>query len=218
MKRLLLIVWLLWFGILTSQAATLNLSQTPLFISSSVAPLTMLILERDHKLYFEAYNDASDINGDDVIDLRFNPAIDYYGYYDSYKCYGYSGLQQFFYPISVTSTKKCVGAWSGNFLNYVTTARLDAIRKVLYGGYRSNDALNQTILERTYIPQDGHSWGKEYTSFAVDGYNISDYTPLLPLVRHASFICQYHAKKWNQRPFIASGSQPTLSHMGVGQH
>ncbi|RAP38597.1 hypothetical protein B1207_01590 [Legionella quinlivanii] len=180
MKRLLLIVWLLCFGILTSQAATLNLSQTPLFISSSVAPLTMLILERDHKLYFEAYNDASDINGDDIIDLRFNPAIDYYGYYDSYKCYGYSGLQQFFYPVSATSTKKCIGAWSGNFLNYVTTARLDAIRKVLYGGYRSNDALNQTILERTYIPQDGHSWGKEYTSFAVDGYNISDYTPLLP--------------------------------------
>ncbi len=42
---------------------------------------------------------------------------------------------------------------------------------------RSIDSQNQTILQRTYIPQDGHSWGKEYQSSAIDGYDISQYAP-----------------------------------------
>ena len=68
--------------------------------------------------------------------------------------------------------------WSGNWLNYITTARIDSMRKVLYGGYREVDSTTQTILRRAYIPQDAHSWAKEYTSEAVDGYRIKDYTPL----------------------------------------
>lgn len=159
-------------------AAPLNLSQTPLFLTDSVPPLTMLVISRDHKLYYEAYNDITDINGDGQINLKFTPGIDYYGYFDSYKCYGYDSANQYFYPLSHTSTKQCSGSWSGNFLNYITTARLDAIRKALYGGYRAIDNENETILQRTYIPQDAHSWGKEYNSFGIDGYNISDYTPL----------------------------------------
>ena len=31
---------------------------------------------------------------------------------------------------------------------------------------------------RSYIPQDAHSWGKEYESIARDGYDIREYTPL----------------------------------------
>lgn len=178
MKRILLLICLvsqLFFN--SSIAAPLNLSQSPLFLTNSVAPLTLLVLSRDHKLYFEAYNDTSDINEDGTVDLTFIPTIDYYGYFDSDKCYAYDSGQLYFYPVSVTATGKCSGQWSGNFLNYITTARLDAIRKVLYGGYRSVDSTSQTILQRTYIPQDGHSWGKEYRSLAVSGYNISDYTP-----------------------------------------
>jgi type IV pilus assembly protein PilY1 len=49
---------------------------------------------------------------------------------------------------------------------------------VLYGGTRDTDTATETILRRAYIPQDGHSWAKEYTSLAVDGYRIGDYTPL----------------------------------------
>ncbi len=178
MKRLItsfLLVFSLFAGFV--RAAPLNMSQTPLFLTDSVAPLTMLVVSRDQKLYFEEYNDTTDVDGDGAIELRFKPSINYFGYFDSYKCYAYDGTNQYFYPTSVTATKKCSGSWSGNFLNYVTTARLDALRKVLYGGYRSTDTTTQTVLQRTYIPQDGHSWGKEYASSAVDGYNISDYTP-----------------------------------------
>src|SRR5690606_7769421 len=42
----------------------------------------------------------------------------------------------------------------------------------------STDSDSATVLERSYIPQDAHSWGKEYVSFANDGYDISDYSPL----------------------------------------
>lgn len=157
-------------------AAELNLSNVPLFLSPSVAPLNMFVVGRDHKLYYEAYNDASDLNGDGVLDVGFNPNITYYGYFDSFKCYEYDAVQ--FEPRSRTPDGRCSGLWSGNWLNYVTTSRIDALRKVLYGGKRSLDADSDTILERSHIPQDAHSWGKEYESVARDGYDIREYTPL----------------------------------------
>ena len=155
-----------------------NISDSPLFITANVPPLTLLVMGRDHKLYYEAYNDASDLNDDGTIDIRYKPAIDYYGYFDSYKCYTYDSGNARFNPAAVTSDKTCAGQWSGDFLNYLTTSRMDALRKVFYGGYRSTDSTTETVLQRAYIPQDAHSWGKEYTSVAVDGYDISDYTPL----------------------------------------
>jgi type IV pilus assembly protein PilY1 len=176
MKRIIMLLLGTILNIQNPIAAPLDISNAPLFITETVAPLTMLVMARNHKLYLEAYNDVTDLNGDGNIDIGYVPSIDYYGYFDSHKCYSYaSGL---FSPASVTANKKCSGAWSGDFLNYLTTSRMDAIRKILYGGFRSTDSTSATVLERVYIPQDGHSWGKEYTSIAVDGYNISEYTPL----------------------------------------
>lgn len=174
--------------------AQLVLSDSPLFLSANVPPMNLLVMGRDHKLYYEAYNDHSDLDGDGVLDTRYkgyelkNPVpaapdspykIDYYGYFDSFKCYTHDGTQ--FNPVAETlveggiRTKKCSGQWSGDYLNYLTTSRIDALRKVLYGGYRSTDTSTDTVLQRAHIPQDAHSWGKEYS--ASDGYNISDYTP-----------------------------------------
>ena len=173
-----------------AQGQALNISDAPLFLNGSVAPLNMLVLGRDHKLYYEAYADHSDLDGDGTLDIGYKGyetdadgkfKIDYYGYFDSKKCYSYSS--NYFTPISTTADKKCPGNWSGDFLNYLTTSRMDALRKVLYGGLRSTDNRStdspayQTILERSLIPQDAHSWGKEYTSTAVDRYDIHDYTP-----------------------------------------
>lgn len=185
-------------------AASMALSDEPLFLAESVAPLTMLVMGRDHKLYYEAYNDASDLNGDRKVDVGYegyhcgvtNPAadckdknVDYYGYFNSYACYDYNDTTARFEPKSAKSAddieakiKTCAGGtdgeWSGDFLNYVTTARIDAVRKVLYGGRRSTDTATETVLERTHIPQDAHSWGKEYHSETRDGYNIAQYTNL----------------------------------------
>ncbi len=163
------------------QVVLAAIAQSPLFLTQDVPPIVLLTMGRDHKLYYEAYNDATDLNGDGTLDIGYQPSINYYGYFDSFKCYSYSS--GVFVPQAVTSAtdKSCAGVsgdWSGDFLNYLTTSRMDAMRKVLYGGYRSTDTTSKTILQRAYIPQDAHSWGKEYTSESVDGYNIANYTPL----------------------------------------
>jgi type IV pilus assembly protein PilY1 len=174
---------------------TLALSQLvipsqPLSIQPTAKPLIMLGLGRDHRMFYEAYNDASDIDGDGSIDIRFKPSITYLGLFNSDYCYTHEGDAS---PTTVSDTnarnfspsglaaganKTCTGKWSGNWLNYVTTSRIDALRVVLYGGMREVDSNTRTVLRRAYIPQDAHSWGKEYTSLAVDKYLISDYTPL----------------------------------------
>lgn len=160
---------------------------TPPFVTSGAPPLVMLVMGRDHKLYYEAYNDASDLDGDGELETRYKPSIEYYGYFDSYKYYKYeNGI---FVPKGRTIDKKAPDDdvhWSGDFLNYLTMSRIDVMRKVLYGGYRKVDTDNKTVLERAYIPNDAHCWGKEYVALAGksrteiisdNGYNIEDYTP-----------------------------------------
>jgi type IV pilus assembly protein PilY1 len=160
------------------EAGPLNIAQTPLFIRQPEPPLNMLVLGRDHKLFYEAYNDASDLNGDGIVDVGYKPTtVTYYGLFDSFKCYTYDTGNGRFVPTSTTSNKKCSGAWSGDFLNYVTSSRYDALKRVMFGGTRVVDGTT-TVLERTLVPQDGHSWAKEFRSEAVDGYKISEYTPL----------------------------------------
>ena len=174
----------------TAIAAVPVLSDAPLFLNGTVAPLNMLVMGRDHKLYYEAYNDHTDLDSDGTLDVGYdgyllNPdgtfKINYYGYFDSFKCYTYDSGNNRFNPASVTANKKCSGQWSGDWLNYITMSRIDALRKVLYGGYRSTDGTGAsavTVLERSLLPQDAHSWGKSYESVAKDGYNITEYTPL----------------------------------------
>jgi len=196
------------YGILGANPET----YTPVYSVSGGTPLVMLTMARDHSLFFPAYNDLSDLDGDGVIDFRFKPQFEYQGLYDSYSCYSYDATNNLFSPsanavttsvtvnnVAVTVPGPCTGTistaaasagasssttWSGNFLNYVTTSRIDALRVALYGGTRDTDTATTaqsaatTILRRAYIPQDGHAWAKEYTSYAVDGYNINQYTPL----------------------------------------
>ncbi|MEG7360981.1 pilus assembly protein [Pseudomonas citronellolis] len=178
MKPLRMLALFLLSCLLCAGARASVLAQTPLFVSNIAPPMNMLVVGRDQKLYFPAYNDASDIDGDGQLDVYYKPSIDYTGYFDSYKCYSYDSSNNVFVPKSVTSTKKCSSQWSGDFLNYLTMSRLDVLRKVLYGGYRSTDSATATVLERTFIPNDAHSWGKEYQSVTRDGYNIADYAPL----------------------------------------
>lgn len=181
-------------------AAPLVIPSVPLAATVNAKPMTMLIAGRDHRLFYEAYNDASDVDGDPQgrLDLRFDPRIEYFGLFDTDVCYNYTGNQgandngatkngELFVPASAVTDavlRNCTGsgatdgAWSGNWLNYVTTSRIDALRKVLYGGLRDVDIDGRTVLRRAYIPQDAHSWGKEYHNPTTDGYDIRDYTPL----------------------------------------
>jgi type IV pilus assembly protein PilY1 len=163
-----------------NSAHALDVANEPLFLSSSAPPLNLLVLGRDHKLYYEAYNDHSDLDGDGTLDTGYKSAaaFNYFGYFDPAKCYTYSS--GVFVPVKAAVNKTCPDSgaeWSGDWLNYATTSRIDALRKVLYGGTRSEDTATRTVLERSHVPQDAHSWGKEYENVAVNGYDISLFTP-----------------------------------------
>ncbi len=178
----------------TSVAFTLAVNavtwpNVPLGSTTSATPMTMLVAGKDHKFFYEAYNDASDIGGgangepDGKLDIRFDPKITYYGLFASELCYEYDdgASEEMFKPRALAgalNTCSTANHWSGNWLNYQTTSRIDALRKVLYGGFREIDTTSRTVLRRAYIPQDAHSWGKEYHSVATDGYDIADYTDL----------------------------------------
>lgn len=182
--------------------AQTTLAQAPMLTLKSAPGLVMLTMGRDLPLYKAAYNDVNDIDGDGIMDTYFKPAFRYEGYFAYDRCYDYNsgtGIFSsntlgtpipvpneptlFYYRCSTgTASPSATGStastkWSGNFLNWVTMARIDVLRKVLYGGKRSTDtSASSAVLERTFVPQDSTLWGKAYS--ATDGYNITDYAPL----------------------------------------
>ncbi|HEY4745507.1 MAG TPA: hypothetical protein VIH45_12660 [Desulfuromonadaceae bacterium] len=155
----------------------------PPFLAGYVPPQVLFTMGKDHKFYYPAYNDASDINGDGKLETGYLHSFDYYGYFDSYKCYNYNTSANRFEPYGDTTDKYCTGTnagmWSGNFLNWVAMSRADVIKLVIYGGYRTadNQGTNYDEISGEWIPQDGHIWGKEYLGgdaanlFPVGGNN-----------------------------------------------
>ncbi len=138
----------------------------PPFVSQSVPPMVMFEVGRDHKLYYEAYNDGVDLDGDGKIDRTYDHSIEYYGYFNPYKCYtppSGAGSNDYFTPVATNTDRFCSsGQWGGNILNWLSMSRMDVLRKVMYGGQRSQES-PRVLLDRAFIPQDAHSWGKEYT-------------------------------------------------------
>lgn len=168
-------------------AQSIPMAATPILALKSAPGLVMLTMSRDHRLYYAAYNDTSDLDGDGLIDVGFKPNITYYGYFASDRCYKYdtSVTPNRFRPVSLASPssgcKSSSGRWHGNWMNWATMSRMDALRRVLYGGYRSVDTNSLTVLEGSNIPNESHIWGKEYRPTSVggpDSYDITLYTPL----------------------------------------
>lgn len=164
----------------TSVAATVGKSTDyaalPPVTSTNVPGLVMLVMSNDHQLYFKAYTDWDDLDGDGVPEITFKPSVSYYGYFDPSKCYDYDAGDQRFEPKAVTTDPNhycdgVSGSWSGNFLNWASMTRIDALRKVLYGGTRSTDT-SITVLERSFIPTEAHSFAKHY-----EGADVSKVTP-----------------------------------------
>lgn len=162
-------------------AAASDYTAYPVINASSAAPLVMLVMSRDEQLFIKAYSDYTDLDGDGIVDTTYNDAFDYSGYFDSNLCYAYASSQFKAAAIATGASDangkknhKCNGSnWSGNFLNWVAMSRLDVVRFVLAGGYRSTDTSTATVLERADIPNDLHAWAKVYS-----GSDVNSFTPL----------------------------------------
>lgn len=190
------VLQLLFMPVALAQS-TVSMAQTPLLALKSAPGLVMLTMSRDHRLFYAAYNDTSDLDGDGVVDVGFKPNILYYGNFVSDRCYEYmtTGTNQpLFRPLALADTNGCkapavaIGKtqlWHGNWLNWAATSRMDTLRRVLYGGYRVVDdattsgspSYSSTVLQGAYIPEDSHVWGKEFRP-GRDTYDITQYTKL----------------------------------------
>ncbi|WP_347331154.1 pilus assembly protein [Marinimicrobium locisalis] len=153
-------------------------AQSPLFMSQPVRPLAMLNMSNDHQLFFKLYDDYSDVDEDGIPDNTYVHSLSYpyYGYFASDVCYTYRNAR--FEPTSEADGDGYCNQggsgseWSGNFLNWATMTRMDAVRKILYGGLRSTDTEDETVLERAFLPNDAHSFTKYY-----NGADVARLTP-----------------------------------------
>lgn len=177
----------------SSSSSSSGPAQDPLFLASAVKPHIALVMSIDQELTKKAYSDYSNLDGGilSMSDTTYRNDFTYYGYFDSNWCYTYDSSNaaanlRYFTPHVAASNHQCsgsaaagtdvaidtAGAWSGNFLNWVSMTRMDILRRVLFGGKRSVDTTSQTILERAYIPSDVHAFVKVY-----GGADIRKYTP-----------------------------------------
>lgn len=186
-------------------AAALNLGSQPLYLGGSIPPIVMLLTPKDHQLFKKAYDDFSDLDrdlpgGDTALETTYKHSIDYYGYFDPFKCYAYSNANARFEPSVATADKYCAvgSAWSGNFLNWVTMSRIDVMRRLLFGGYRSTDTNGTTVLERALIPTEAHAWAKHYRG--ADVHRLVPFSATQVLTAPRTYTSS------SDRSFTASGA------------
>ena len=194
-----------------------NFSGVPTVSSPSSPPLVMLAMSVDHQLTHKAYTDYSDLDGDGQLDTGYTDTFDYYGYFDSNRCYSYESANNRFTPeeaASGTNTHECSTAnrWSGNFLNWSTMTRMDIVRRVLYGGLRSQDN-SETNLKRAYIPKDVHAFAKVYAPGST-----TEMQKFTPYSKTAITLCNVSTSTTSD-PYvrIADGSFPRWAAAEVTQ-
>ena len=180
---------LVGMALISAQALAVNLTPLPPYITETKgAPMVMLNMSKDHQLFFKAYNEFSDLDGDGVVETQYKHSYKYYGYFDNQRCYTYSITDQRYIPVSKVDQDDgyCKNAaannWNGNFMNWATMTRMDVVRRILYGGFRAEDtasaatpSVSITVLERAHLPSDAHAFAKYYY-----GTDVNKLTPFNP--------------------------------------
>lgn len=154
-KRLaaLITVYATWPGLVLGG----SLAELPLSLRGAVPSNVLFDMSVEWPTAITAgYSGASD----------YMQATQYEGLFDPNLCYDYdSGLGSDavppvapaggFVPKATAVSRGCTGRWSGNFLNWATMTGLDEFRYATTGGNRVVDETTRTVLERTYISNNG---------------------------------------------------------------
>ena len=112
----------------------------PPFVNDQVAPNIILLLDNSGSMSGLACDASNPADGDcsDAGDRPFNNTTNFSGYFDSLLCYTYdAGADARFEPATVKATlaTACSNTeWDGNFLNFATFRRFDALKKAMIGG------------------------------------------------------------------------------------
>ncbi|AEA34055.1 hypothetical protein [Hippea maritima] len=148
-KILFILIFIITLYSRISAASMADYCAVPPFITQSVYPNILIILDNSGSMYNFAYEND------------FNPSITYYGYFDSDKKYKYDNGGEYFY-------EDASGEWDGNFLNWLTMRRVDLLKKVLVGGREDQSSDGSWYLMGE--PNPDRDYNKEYS-------NVDDYTP-----------------------------------------
>ena len=144
------------FWTLSASQAAADVSQTPLLLGASNVPGNLaLVPSVEWPTLLSIANTGN-----------YSSANTYLGYFDSGKCYTYDKANEWFEPSGFATARKCGGAkqWSGNFLNWAGTPTIDPFRSALTGGYRYQDEVGLTVLEKAR--HTGQSTAGDRTSSA----------------------------------------------------
>jgi type IV pilus assembly protein PilY1 len=110
----------------------------PPFVSDQVAPNIVLLLDNSGSMSGLGCDRNDDGDCIDVADLLFTNTTNWSGYFDPLLCYTYdSGADARFEPATAKATlaTACSATeWDGNFLNWATFRRFDALKKSMIGG------------------------------------------------------------------------------------
>ena len=92
----------------------------------------------------------------------------------------------------------CSGnVWHGNFLNWMSMTRMDIVRRIFFGGFRSQDPDDPdgvTVLERAYLPSDAHSFTKYYNGRG--GATINEVTPFTAPVNNGDDVDDFRQNSY----------------------
>jgi type IV pilus assembly protein PilY1 len=112
----------------------------PPFVSDQVAPNIILLLDNSGSMSGLACDLSNPADGDcnDAGDRPFANTFTFAGYFDSLRCYTYDvGADARFEPATAKATVATACStteWDGNFLNFATFRRFDALKKAMIGG------------------------------------------------------------------------------------
>ena len=103
-----------------------NYECNPVFCSNDIEPNVLFMIDSSGSMHCTAYPDSlGDDQYDSHIDENYASGTNYYGYFDNSSQYVYQNNR---------FEEDASGEWNGNFLNWMTTRRVDVAKKVLSGG------------------------------------------------------------------------------------
>ena len=151
----------------SATGAPVALQDVPLYLLSRADPNVLLNMSVETPMGGAAYTDnvgvpagcagRTSVSGKSVGACYF-PAYEYIGYFNPRKCYSYATSQ--FNPWSTAASlpnHTCAGAWSGNFLNWMSMTAIDMFIMTMTGGNRIVDSTSETVVRRAR-KTDNDSW------------------------------------------------------------
>ncbi len=181
-------LWAMGTAMLAGQAWAANTngdySGTPPFIASVVTPNVLILMDNSGSMGLRAYCGTPNFSGNNVTcNGTFAATTSYTGMFDPLKCYTYDSVNTRF-EASILTTKTAVNTacglieWDGNFLNWVSLRRFDAVKKAMIGGSclaaRAADGSCPTSGTPAKITLKGQ------TAFSSAACCINEATPAVP--------------------------------------